>query len=105
MFLRGSLAVELLYDLPANSTANAQLLLKLFIRHELNLETGSIHILCFLTSVMLLRGAFTVELSYGLMTNGAADSLALLKLFIRHEPNLKTGSNHIFCSLSEHHVS
>ena len=54
---------------------------------------------------MLLRGAFTVELFYDLMTNGAADSLALLKLFIRHEPNLEIGSMHISCSLSKHHVS
>jgi hypothetical protein len=49
---------------------------------------------------MLLRGAFTVELFYDLMTNGAADSLALLKLFIRHEPNLETGSIHIFVLLA-----
>ena len=49
---------------------------------------------------MLLRGAFTVELFYDLMTNGAADSLALLKLFIRHEPNLETRSINILCSLA-----
>ena len=53
---------------------------------------------------MLISDAFTVELFYDLMTNGAADSLPCpadilpwILWFIRHEPRLETGSIHILC--------